>query len=1113
MFLSALLNSLGQHVRRQTRRSFPRASSVVVELCEERLVLSNLSLIPPIAPSNGQPNPPGKMNPLTSIPRLDSQPGAPVTIYLDFDGHTETQDWPNSRSDGQNGPVVTPVFDVDNDLTTFSDEELRMIEEVWYRVSEDFVPFNVNVTTVDPGVYRDFEGILVSFGGNGSWIGSPGGIAYLNSFNGGPVNTSYVFTDNTGRGGSDHMKGTAMAASHEVGHMLGLNHNAVYDANGNLTAQYDPGRPDLGPIMGAPYSSERETWSNAPDNSGPNNLQDDLLIITGTRNRTIQFRTDDHGNTRQTATNIVVTSPAVSGSGIIERNDDIDMFRFQTDTGTISFSAEGLNLQTVFNLANVNYGTNLDLVLRLYDSNGVQIASSDPANSLFASITASVNQGTYYLGVSGSGQYGAIGQYTFAGTVIPLPAIPTMLGPTGEQSSPTPVFSWTVGANSVAYELEVDNLTTGQMGYYTRTVVANTHTAESQFPEGEYQARVRTVAANGSKSGWSNVIQFSVDVPNPSVPTIRRPTGDTGDSFPAFEWTTSTNGSYYTLEVHQLLNADATSRVIFKTNYTSTTYTHFSPLKDATYTARVQAFNSIGEASAWSDTVTFTIDAPIPLAPRLTAPSAVTTGINPRFVWTPVDGAARYDLWVNSLTENKSQYLRRESLPKDPNYFDPPRFAQGNYVAWIRAYNGNDEASPWSAPYNFTVDVLPPTTPVMTGPVGESNSLTITTINPTFTWTAATRAVRYDLWVNNMSTLQAQIIRRSDITTNSFTSISNLPQGNYRAWVRGINSANEYGEWSRMYEFSIDEATPETPTLIGPVANPAGSVEDANPTFVWTSKVRAPYYELQVDNVSLNQKNVIAVKGITEESYTIPNAQRFGEYTYLARVRGYNLSGDVSDWSPSFRIRIDVPSPTTPSILGPQNSSSDRTPQFSWVHTKSSFRYEILVRDLERNENIVLNVVTFTVNPEQTEAYYVLPDAQAFRPGTYRFWIRAFNSLGQSSSWSAAQAFVITASNELELNFDAVGLNLFAEADADHNPDVMIGTARRVADLEESSNPPATAHADRLSVVPVAQVMVVDEQDAAAVDAALEMVANPASDFAAAFEVALSSNRSDKKQI
>ena len=172
-------------------------------------------------------------NPLTAIPRLNSLPGAPVTIYLDFDGHTETQNWPNSRTDNQSGPVVTPVFDIDNDFTTFSDTELEMIEETWYRVAEDFMPLRVNVTTVDPGTYNDFETMLVSIGGNGSWIGSPGGIAYLGAFNNGTVNTCYVFSDNVGKGGVDHVKGMAMAASHEVGHTMDLLHHSVYDAGGN----------------------------------------------------------------------------------------------------------------------------------------------------------------------------------------------------------------------------------------------------------------------------------------------------------------------------------------------------------------------------------------------------------------------------------------------------------------------------------------------------------------------------------------------------------------------------------------------------------------------------------------------------------------------------------------------------------------------------------------------------------------------------------------------------------------------------------------------------------------------------------------------------------------
>ena len=112
---------------------------------------------------------------MTSIPLLNSRPGAPVTVYLDFNGHSETDaSWNNGTT------IVTPVFDADGDLTTFSDEELRRMEELWYRVSEDFAPFNLNVTTVEPTSINDFESLRVSIGGNGAWLGVNGVVGVAN---------------------------------------------------------------------------------------------------------------------------------------------------------------------------------------------------------------------------------------------------------------------------------------------------------------------------------------------------------------------------------------------------------------------------------------------------------------------------------------------------------------------------------------------------------------------------------------------------------------------------------------------------------------------------------------------------------------------------------------------------------------------------------------------------------------------------------------------------------------------------------------------------------------------------------------------------------------------
>ena len=48
-------------------------------------------------------------------------------------------------------PVVTPVYSNDDDLTTYTTSELAAIENIWKYVSEDFRPWDVNVTTEDPG--------------------------------------------------------------------------------------------------------------------------------------------------------------------------------------------------------------------------------------------------------------------------------------------------------------------------------------------------------------------------------------------------------------------------------------------------------------------------------------------------------------------------------------------------------------------------------------------------------------------------------------------------------------------------------------------------------------------------------------------------------------------------------------------------------------------------------------------------------------------------------------------------------------------------------------------------------------------------------------------------
>jgi subtilisin-like proprotein convertase family protein len=420
MFLSVLLKSFSQTAQKSRRRTIS-VVAILTEQCEERRLLSatshKIAGAIPNAPAGGSNSagPSGATSALTNLPVLNSLAGAPVSVILKFDGYTDNDPGWIAFRDSGTGPIVTPAFDLDGDATTFNTEELRQIEEIWYRVSEDFAPFNVNVTTVTPPVLNDFEHVMVVIGGDGDWAPPAGGWGAINGFSTSSANTNYVFSELFS---SPHQ--LASISSHESGHTFGLRHQSTYDSSGTKLQEYNPGDANLAPLMGNGYGTIRDTWWLGPNTVSATTIQDDLAQLTRAQNQTVQYRADDHGNSAASASAITVSSANVSASGIIERNNDRDFFQFTTDDGPVSFTVEGLNLRRIYSNNSLTFGTNLDAVLRLYDSSGTLVAQSNPTNSLFATVSANVTAGIYYVEVTHTGQYGSIGQYNVTGIVNPL---------------------------------------------------------------------------------------------------------------------------------------------------------------------------------------------------------------------------------------------------------------------------------------------------------------------------------------------------------------------------------------------------------------------------------------------------------------------------------------------------------------------------------------------------------------------------------------------------------------------------------------------------------------------------------------------------------------------
>lgn len=360
---------------------------------------------------------------------LHSSPGSSRTVYLDFDGHTATGTGWNSGAQ-----VVSPAYDTDGNAATFSGAERDVVQSVWQRVAEDFAPFDLDVTTEDPGTERITRSgtsdtvygtrlVVADAAGPGPSSCGCGGVAYVDVFDD-PDNHSYyqpafVFTAGVGSG----PKGIAEAASHEVGHNLGLDHD------GTAATGYYGGQGVWAPIMGVSYGRPLSQWSRG-EYAGANNAQDDLAVISANG---APRRRDDHGGTAATATPLgeVLTAP-----GLVQSAADQDTFSF-VSTGTAG--------STTVTVRPAAVSPDLDASVAVLAADGRVVASDAPtttsaggdvASGLGAQVTLpDLPRGSYTVRVDGVGQgdpagtghsdYGSVGSYDLSVTV-PTPTTPAV---------------------------------------------------------------------------------------------------------------------------------------------------------------------------------------------------------------------------------------------------------------------------------------------------------------------------------------------------------------------------------------------------------------------------------------------------------------------------------------------------------------------------------------------------------------------------------------------------------------------------------------------------------------------------------------------------------------
>ena len=371
--------------------------------------------------------------------------------------------------------------------------------------------------------------------------------------------------------------------------------------------------------------------------------------------------------------------------------------------------------------------------------------------------------------------------------------------------------------------------------------------------------------------------------------------------------------------------------------------------------------------------------------PVLTGPSGTTVSLKPTFTWTSVLGAANYEVWIRNSTTQQNPY--RQAITSGASYTSPSDMEIGRFTIWIRSLGANGHMSAWSTPVDININ-----TPVTLNPM----SITQTTSRPTVSWAALPGAVKYDLWLNNTATGQAQYVRNTNITTTSWTSSFDLPMAGYRVWVRGIDAGGVARYWSAPMDFNV--------VPIPVLTTPSNLTLSLRPAFTWNPIAGAVSYDIWIRNAT-TQVNPYHQGSSTTAGYTPPADFQIGRFNVWLRSR--SAFGHVSAWSPAVDINISTPVTLNPITF----QQPTARPTVSWQPLPGAVKYDLWLDNRSTGPSQVVRNTALTTTSWTSAADLPM--------GRYRVWVRGIDAGNEPRSWSALQDFLVAPSPVLVSPIDA----------------------------------------------------------------------------------------------
>lgn len=378
-----------------------------------------------------------------------------------------------------------------------------------------------------------------------------------------------------------------------------------------------------------------------------------------------------------------------------------------------------------------------------------------------------------------------------------------------------PEIAWTSVIDAAGYELVVHNLTTGKQNVILqKNLTTTSYRATENLGSGSYRALVRAFNSSREVGNFSAVLDFTIL----SAPTVLTPvSGGTFDRSPNLSWSVVSGASTYDVIVRNAL----TKSIVFRDRSVPGTSIRVpQDLPDANYEVLVRAQKNQYFGN-WSASRFFDVGA----SPRITSPLAnEQAGAQPKFNWTGISGAERYEIRV--LNKDTNDYVIQVSNVTGISYTPATKLPLGEYQVTVRAISLIGDITDWSDPVSFVGG----SAPVISSPTHNSS----TGGKPLITWSRVDGATSYNVRIVNIAS-NAVVVQTGNLTGTSFTPSTNLASGKYRVWVRAVSVQGHVSGWSVAVDITVantqsqeEPMTPGTPVLLAALHDSAAELVPAN---------------------------------------------------------------------------------------------------------------------------------------------------------------------------------------------------------------------------------------------------------------------------------------------